>query len=262
MNRILIGIAGIVVILAVAFALSNNRRAVRPRVVAAAFALQALIAVLVLYVPAGKVAIEAMARGVSALLGYAAEGTKVIFGPLATDPTFGLAFAISSLPVIIFFASLVAVLYHLGIMQLVIKWVGGAIKKITGITKVESLGAAVLYERLRALDPATAARVDARNGRRVVRALEVLAQERCVRALTAQQPRAQPVGEDDDRRARLRQLAPGPRERDGVEAACHGRQHTGEPVGVIAGSLHRGRQRAVEPTTADRACANVIACCR
>ena len=83
--------------------------------------------------------------------------------------------------------------------------------------------------------------------------LEVLAQERCVRALTAQQPRAQPVGEDDDRRARLRQLAPGPRERDGVEAACHGRQHTGEPVGVVAGSLHRGRQRAAEPTTADRA---------
>ena len=142
MNRILIGIAGIVIILAIAVLLSSNRRAIRLRVVGAAFALQATLAVLVLYVPAGKAMIEGLATGVSALLGYANAGTRLIFGNLATDPNFGSAFAFSALPVIVFFASLVAVLYHLGIMQFVIRWVGGGIEKVVGVSKVEALCAA------------------------------------------------------------------------------------------------------------------------
>ena len=139
MTRLLTGLAGIVVILALAVLLSTNRRAIRLRVVAAAFALQAGLAVLVLYVPAGRAVIETMSRGVSNLLGYAGDGTRLLFGNLATDERFGTAFAISGLPVIIFFAALISVLYHLGIMQLVIRWVGGAIEKVTGVTKVESL---------------------------------------------------------------------------------------------------------------------------
>ncbi len=142
MNQTLIGLSGIAVILFAAFLLSNNKRLIRPRVVIAAFGLQVAMAVLVLYVPAGKRVIETMALGVSALLGYAAAGTQLIFGKLATDPTFGSAFAFSALPVIIFFAALVAVLYHLGIMQLVIKYVGGAIELIVGVSKVEALCAA------------------------------------------------------------------------------------------------------------------------
>jgi concentrative nucleoside transporter, CNT family len=142
MTRFLIGLAGIAVILALAVLLSSNRRAIRIRVVAAAFALQAGIAVLVLYVPWGRVAIEAASRGVSTLLGYAGDGTRLLFGELATDPRFGASFALSGLPVIIFFAALISVLYHLGIMQLIIRWVGGAIERVTGVTKVESLCAA------------------------------------------------------------------------------------------------------------------------
>ena len=142
MNQTLIGLSGIAVILFAAFLLSNNKRLIRPRVVIAAFGLQIAMAVLVLYVPAGKRVIETMALGISALLGYAAAGTQLIFGKLATDPTFGSAFAFSALPVIIFFAALVAVLYHLGIMQLVIKYVGGAIELIVGVSKVEALCAA------------------------------------------------------------------------------------------------------------------------
>jgi len=141
-QRILIGIAGIVIILAIAVLLSSNRRAIRLRVVGAAFALQATLAVLVLYVPAGKAVIESMARGVSALLGYAGAGTQLIFGKLATDPNFGTAFAFSALPVIVFFASLVAVLYYLGIMQFIIRWVGGGIEWVVGVSKVEALCAA------------------------------------------------------------------------------------------------------------------------
>ena len=142
LNRNLIGLAGIVLILLVALLFSADRRAIRLRVVGAAFALQAGLAVLVLYVPAGRAAIQGLATGVAALLGYAGEGTKVIFGPLATDPKFGIAFAISSLPVIIFFAALVSVLYHLRIMQLVVRLIGGAIERVIGVSKVESLCAA------------------------------------------------------------------------------------------------------------------------
>lgn len=142
MTRFLIGLAGIAVILGIAFALSANRRAIRLRVVGAAFALQAGIAFLVLYVPAGQAAIRAMATGVSALLGYAKAGTDFIFGPLATPEMGGQSFAISALPVIIFFASLVSVLYHLRVMQFIIRWVGGAIERVIGVSKVESLCAA------------------------------------------------------------------------------------------------------------------------
>ena len=139
---ILTSIAGMALILLIAFGLSTGRRNIRFRVVGAAFALQAGIAVIVLYIPAGKRIIEAMAFGVSNLLNYASAGTKFIFGPLASPEMGGTSFAISALPVIIFFSALISILYYLGVMQFIIKWVGGGIQKITGISKVESLCAA------------------------------------------------------------------------------------------------------------------------
>ncbi|HEU4959193.1 MAG TPA: NupC/NupG family nucleoside CNT transporter [Sphingomonas sp.] len=142
MTRILIGLAGIVVILAIALLLSTDRRAIRPRVVGAAFALQAGIAVLVLYVPWGRKVLEFLSGGVSDLLGYAKAGVDFIFGPLASPAIGGNSFAIAALPVIIFFASLVSILYYLGIMQLVVRWIGGGIEKVIGVSKVESLCAA------------------------------------------------------------------------------------------------------------------------
>jgi CNT family concentrative nucleoside transporter len=141
MNHILMGIAGIAVILALAVLLSSNRRAIRLRVVAAAFALQAGIAVLVLYTSWGIAGIQWMAGGVSNLLGYANQGTEFLFGPADKNPL-AHTFALGALPVIIFFASIVAILYHLGIMQRIVRWVGGAIGWITGIGRVESLSAA------------------------------------------------------------------------------------------------------------------------
>jgi concentrative nucleoside transporter, CNT family len=141
MNERLLGIAGIMVILAIAVALSSNRRAIRLRVVGAAFALQATIAFLVLYTPWGRAAIEGLSAGVANLLGYANKGTEFLFGPSASNPL-AHTFAIAALPVIIFFASLVAILYYLGIMQRVVRWVGGAIGWVTGIGRVEALGSA------------------------------------------------------------------------------------------------------------------------
>ncbi len=140
--QILMSLAGMVVILAIAVLLSSNRRAIRFRVVGAAFALQASLAALVLYVPWGKTVLQVMSNGVSNLLGYAKAGTDFIFGPLASPEIGGNSFAIAALPVIIFFASLISILYYLGIMQYVIRWIGGGLQKITGISKVESLCAA------------------------------------------------------------------------------------------------------------------------
>ena len=139
--QILLSLGGMALILLIAFVLSSNRRAIRPRVVLSAFALQAGLAALVLYVPWGNQVLQAAASGVSNLLGYANEGTRFLFGKLATDPL-GQNFAIQALPVIIFFAAFISILYHLGLMQYVIRWIGGGLQKITGISKVESLCAA------------------------------------------------------------------------------------------------------------------------
>lgn len=142
MTKLLTGLAGIALILLVAIALSSDRKAIRLRVVGAAFALQAGIAVMVLYIPWGKAALAGMSAGVSSLLGYAQVGTNFLLGPLVKPEIGGTSFAIAALPVIIFFASLVSILYYLGIMQLVIRWVGGGIEKVIGVSKVESLCAA------------------------------------------------------------------------------------------------------------------------
>ena len=141
MPLVVVNLFGIVAILAIAVALSKRRRNIRLRVVAPAFALQAVIAFIVLYTPWGRAAIQGMANGVAALLSYATAGTEFLFGASAANPLAG-SFALGALPVIIFFASLVSILYYLGIMQLVVRWVGGALGWITGISEVESLGAA------------------------------------------------------------------------------------------------------------------------
>ncbi|WP_305096816.1 NupC/NupG family nucleoside CNT transporter [Croceibacterium aestuarii] len=137
----IINLAGIVAILAIAYLLSTDRKRIRLRVVGASFLLQAVIAFLVLWTPWGKAGIQSASNGVSALLGYATTGTEFLFGASADNPLSG-SFALGALPVIIFFASLVSILYYLGVMQRVVRWVGGAIGWVTGISRVESLGAA------------------------------------------------------------------------------------------------------------------------
>jgi len=141
MPPVAINLVGIAAILAIAFLLSNGKRRIRIRVVAAAFALQVVMAALVLATPWGRATIQAMAKGVENLLSYATTGTEFLFGASADNPLAG-TFALGALPVIIFFAALVSILYHVGIMQRVVRWVGGAIGWVTGISKVESLSAA------------------------------------------------------------------------------------------------------------------------
>jgi CNT family concentrative nucleoside transporter len=141
LNQKLLGVAGIAAILALAWLVSTNRKAIKLRIVGAAFALQAAIAFLVLWTSWGRALIADLSEGVASLLGYATKGTEFLFGPSEANPL-AHTFAIAALPVIIFFASLVAILYYLGIMQRIVRWVGGAIGWVTGISRVESLSAA------------------------------------------------------------------------------------------------------------------------
>ncbi|HEX6740525.1 MAG TPA: nucleoside transporter C-terminal domain-containing protein [Sphingomicrobium sp.] len=141
MNQKLLGVAGIAAILALAWLVSANRGAIKLRIVGAAFALQAAIALFVFKTSIGVATIKGLSFGVANLLGYANKGTEFLFGPADKNPLAN-TFAIAALPVIIFFASLVAILYYLGVMQRVVRWVGGAIGWVTGISRVESLSAA------------------------------------------------------------------------------------------------------------------------
>ena len=138
----LIGIVGIIVILGIAVLFSSNRKAINLRVVGAAFALQAAIAAFVLYFDAGRAVVNWLSVGVLAVIGYSKDGIDMVFGPLADTDVIGFSFAINVLPIIIFFAALMSVLYHLGIMQLLVKFVGGALHKIIGSGAIESMNAA------------------------------------------------------------------------------------------------------------------------
>ncbi|WP_375289132.1 NupC/NupG family nucleoside CNT transporter [Qipengyuania sp.] len=139
MPPVLANLLGILAILAIAFVLSVGKRRIRIRIVAAAFALQALMAFLVLATSGGRFVIRSMSDAVAALLSYADQGTQFLFG---ADNPLANTFALGALPVIVFFASLVSILYYLGVMQRVVRWVGGAIGWVTGISRVESLSAA------------------------------------------------------------------------------------------------------------------------
>ena len=138
----LIGILGIIVILAIAVAFSSNRKAIHLRVVGAAFALQTVIAALVIYWSGGQKAIEILSSGVLAIIRFANAGIDMVFGPLADIEVVGFSFAFNVLPIIIFFAALMSVLYHLRIMELLVRIVGGALHKIIGTGAIESMNAA------------------------------------------------------------------------------------------------------------------------
>lgn len=139
------GVLGIFALLAIAFALSYKRKDINWRTVSLAFALQVFLGAFVLYIPFGKDVLESMSVGVQNVIDSAKAGINFLFGGLGTDAMFGngvgFVFAIRVLPVIIFFSSLIAVLYYLGIMQKVVMVIGGGLQKLLKTSKPESLSA-------------------------------------------------------------------------------------------------------------------------
>ena len=139
---ILGSILGIVVLLVIAVLFSNNRKAINLRTVLGALAIQIGFAALILYVPFGRDALQATANGVSNVIAYGNEGINFVFGGLSDPSNAGFIFAVKVLPIIVFFSGLISVLYYLGIMQVVIKVIGGALQAALGTSTAESMSAA------------------------------------------------------------------------------------------------------------------------
>lgn len=138
--QVLMSLVGIISLLALAFLLSDNRKAINLRTVGGAFAIQAGLGALVLYVPIGQEILGGVSNSVSNVISCANQGIRFLFGDLGNFRC-GFIFAINVLPIIIFFSSLVAVLYYLGIMQKVVTFLGGALQKVLGSSRTESLSA-------------------------------------------------------------------------------------------------------------------------
>ncbi|HUA83968.1 MAG TPA: nucleoside transporter C-terminal domain-containing protein [Bryobacteraceae bacterium] len=137
------GLLGLAAILAVAFLFSKNRRRINPRVIVWGLALQFGFAFLVLKTPVESGFIVA-SNGVNHLLDYATAGSAFVFGDKlgAKNDQFGVVFAFQVLPIVIFIASLFAVLYYLGVMQVVVKAMAVIMQRIMGTSGAESLNVA------------------------------------------------------------------------------------------------------------------------
>ena len=132
---------GMLFIILTGYLLSSERSKINWRTVLGAFGIQLAIGALVLYFPPGMQALEAVAGVVISVLGYAQAGIDFMFGDFASG-NHGFVFALQVLPIIVFFASLIAVLYHLGVMERLVRLIGGFIQFVLGTSKAESMSAA------------------------------------------------------------------------------------------------------------------------
>lgn len=143
MLNILWGLAGIVVVLGIAFLLSSAKKSIKPRTILGGLAIQVLFAFIVLKWEVGREALLGLTNLVQSMISYANEGIAFVFGPLGdAENGVGFVFAFQVLVIIIFFSSLISVLYYLGIMQIIIKFIGGGLAKLLGTSKAESVSAA------------------------------------------------------------------------------------------------------------------------
>src|SRR5881296_3280728 len=139
----LTGIFGIIVILGIGFAFSRNRRAISWRVVAWGVGLQAVFAIFVLRVPIGQEIFSWLGATVTKVLSFSYAGSEFVFGEIGKQhSSIGVVFAFQIMPAIIFVSALFAIMYYLGIMQIVVKAFAIAMNKIMGASGAESLDVA------------------------------------------------------------------------------------------------------------------------
>jgi CNT family concentrative nucleoside transporter len=136
------GFLGLAVILGVAWLFSTHKKEIKLRLILWGMGLQFAFAIIVLKTPASEV-LRVVSQGVAAMFGYAEAGSTFVFGQLgANNPPIGFVFAFQVLPIIIFIASFFAILYHLGLMQRVVKVMAIAMQKVMGVSGAESLNVA------------------------------------------------------------------------------------------------------------------------
>ena len=132
-------IIGIIFVFLVAFLISNNKKKINWKTVIIGFLIQFIFAFAALKWSVGKYILSRISLGVQSVIDYAKEGISFIFGSLSND---GSIFAVNVLGVIIFISALVSVLYYLGVMQFVIKLIGGGLSKLLGTSKLETISSA------------------------------------------------------------------------------------------------------------------------
>ena len=132
-------IIGIIFVFLVAFLISNNKKKINWITVIIGFLIQFIFAFAALKWSVGKYILSRISLGVQSVIDYAKEGISFIFGSLSND---GSIFAVNVLGVIIFISALVSVLYYLGVMQFVIKLIGGGLSKLLGTSKLETISSA------------------------------------------------------------------------------------------------------------------------
>jgi CNT family concentrative nucleoside transporter len=137
-GHIAFGLFGLAVLVGIAFVFSLNKRAVDWRLVVTGVALQIVFATLVLKLPFGRDAFNALAGGFVKLLDFVRVGSEFIFGSFMDTSKFGFVFAVQVLPTIIFFASLTGVLYHLGVMQQIVRGMAWVITKVMNVSGAET----------------------------------------------------------------------------------------------------------------------------
>ncbi len=137
-TRVLFGLFGLAVLIGIAWLFSNNKRRVDWKLVAVGVSLQIAFAALVLLVPGGKDVFDAIGRGFVKVLSFVNEGSRFIFGSLMDEKTFGFIFAFQVLPTIVFFAALMGVLYHLNVMQAVVRGMAWVITKVMRVSGAET----------------------------------------------------------------------------------------------------------------------------
>ncbi|GAA8473788.1 NupC/NupG family nucleoside CNT transporter [Helicobacter pylori] len=143
----LFSVVGMAVLFLIAWVFSGNKRAINYRTIVSAFVIQVALGALALYVPLGREMLQGLASGIQSVISYGYEGVRFLFGNLAPNAKGdqgigGFIFAINVLAIIIFFASLISLLYYLKIMPLFINLIGGALQKCLGTSKAESMSAA------------------------------------------------------------------------------------------------------------------------
>lgn len=140
--NLLWGIFGVFIVLGIAFLLSSGKKSIKPRTILGGLAIQITFAFMVLEWDLGRKMLLWVSNKVQNVINYAGEGIAFVFGPAADTEGFGFVFAFQVLTIIIFFSSLISVLYYLGVMQIIIKLLGGALSKLLGTSKAESISAA------------------------------------------------------------------------------------------------------------------------
>ncbi len=135
---ILFGLFGLACLVGLAWMFSNNRRAVDWKLVLTGITLQIAFALLVIVVPGGREVFDTLGHGFVAVLGFVSAGSNFIFGSLMDTSKFGFIFAFQVLPTIIFFAALMGVLYHLGVMQAIVRGMAWAITKVMRVSGAET----------------------------------------------------------------------------------------------------------------------------